>query len=1697
MAADAPTRSVGFLESHMNAGYENTGSGGAAAQTGIGYQNRVAAWTCVRILAERDVTPLWRLKSDVTFDYIRCETGQPVDDILVGTSEGGHAFVNVKHTVTKSRAADSALGSAVDQFVRQFISHKGRAAGAHPWERQLNPNVDRRVLFTSPKSSVAIKTHLPRVLMRLRDLPPHGGAGASATNKEEEEVLAVVREHVARAWRDSAGHDITEEDELRLLKLLWVETIDVDEDSAGEREAKDVLRAVVVEDPAEADAAWHALVIACAGYASRQGGADRQSLQQHLLKAGIRVKAPSSYRGDIAQLRRQSEQTLRALQELSTIRVGEREVKIRRPSTEALRSAVERTSVVVVGDPGAGKSGALHDLADALRRENRDVVFLAVDRLEARSLGALRQELNLEHDLFEVLENWRDEGPAFLVIDALDAARSEAAAQTFYDLISLALQLPRRWRVIASIRRFDLRHHTKLRCLFEGRPPSEYSAAEFYNLSHFNVPPLSPEEWLQIPPQSPELTNLFIQAGESLRSLLFVPFNLRLAGELLGGGVAVESLTPIRTQIGLLDRYWQERIIRTDYEGDAREALLLRVVEEMVNARALRVSRRDVATEPGVSRVLNQVLSSHILAEWESQAGAGVDRSVLTFAHHVLFDYAAARLLFRGTPQSLMRRLESDDDLVLAVRPSIVMHFQHLWLLDRELFWDTYLLLIRSEQIPEIGKLVGASVAAESMREVEDFAPMVRALSSEDARQRESGEKAFRQVAGALLVLTASESITSVVGGAAPPWIALLDRCTAPMNISLAYSVRPVLWTVCSRSELFTEQQRDHAGNIARRLFEFALAQEPRDISLVIAAMEMVCRTFESDPTTSASLLRRCLEPQHVLAYGHEELFRLAQEVERLIPHDPELVEEMFNAAFTHYDPSEEKTWMMASRILPLTSTRRQDFDMARFAFAEKYESFLNAAPLRATRALINAMNTYVAERDERRYLRLEGLPGEGRAEEQGPDVERFDFAGRDAFIRPDYSDVWDNGGSRHEDEPLKMLDIFQSYLERISESDGHADERGELLDLIARENRNAVFWRLLLEVGTKHPDTLGLEVRSLAWAAPILTSFDTTRVVGDFIKAIFAKLPAEERRRIEQAIVAITDSVEVEQLEWAESRRNRLLGCLTKGALVTDGVKALLARLEAEKNVPTNERLNRSGGVTSRAYTDEDHLKGQGVPVDEVQNRRILDLSQPAKAFAAKHQNESPTSEEVAAIIPHLRSLHQALTAAEAEGVHELQSDSGWSDLADACASVVKLDEWACGSEDGEFIKSVLLEASLHPDPEPRPENYDHFDRHPSWGPAARIDAAEGLILLASHQSCVDDELLAAVERLALRDEVPAVRFQVAIRLNTLYCTAPDLMWRLLDALSREEERRGILRFVLNGPLRIIAPHHPDRVTELTRNIFERTRDGEGSQEVRKRCAAMFVGLYLWQGQAACADFVTRIADNPVEYIEEAHQIIIDLRNWLNLGLGEPSKPEHEAVRTGSFRLAERVLRATRKRLNALEKNNENASSPWPEDEQETARRLIRLAESIGMQIYYASGAYSRGNRGDDEEKIPMGPEARSRFLKDAGGILHLLSEFSNASLAHHLLQTLEFFIPYDPENVFLLVGKVVKSGERGGYQYESLAAELIVKLVERFIAEYRYVLRESEECRRVLVEILDVFVEAGWPSARRLTYRIEEIFR
>jgi hypothetical protein len=87
--------------------------------------------------------------------------------------------------------------------------------------------------------------------------------------------------------------------------------------------------------------------------------------------------------------------------------------------------------------------------------------------------------------------------------------------------------------------------------------------------------------------------------------------------------------------------------------------------------------------------------------------------------------------------------------------------------------------------------------------------------------------------------------------------------------------------------------------------------------------------------------------------------------------------------------------------------------------------------------------------------------------------------------------------------------------------------------------------------------------------------------------------------------------------------------------------------------------------------------------------------------------------------------------------------------------------------------------------------------------------------------------------------------------------------------------------------------------------------------------------------------------------------------------------------------------------------------------------------------------------------------------------------------------------FVPIDPASVFLLIGNSVLAGRLWSYHFEDLAVELVVRIIRTYIAEHRSIFEKNPDCLRVLRELLDLFITAGWPSARIVSYRVDEIFR
>jgi hypothetical protein len=867
---------------------QKSNAGGAAMGGGAEYQARVAAWLGAYMVAEADAEPPFGLTSQIS--SIACETGEPVDDVLVRTAAGNTAYLQAKRRVTLDRRRKTAdgnltpLASAIDQFVRQYLLQRERAEAGSA--AMLDPAHDRLVLAVGQASPTTISRTLAGVLDRIRVQSATEPLVSQLLNQQKQHALDVFLRHARESWEELTGSRPADAEVHAVLQLVHIETVAVEDGESGEEAALMLLRQSILANPNDARSVWSVLVQVGSRLIRTRSSVGGPELRRLLIGEGIQLRAPRSYREDIERLRHHSAAIVGRLADYASIPLGAERVAIDRPYTAALWDAAGSGSILVIGEPGAGKSGAMHGLAQALVEDEREVVVLVAQDPPFASVAELRDALRLEHDVAEVLANWPGEEPAFLLIDALDAARTDAAAQALRQLIGHVGEKAERWHVVASVREYDARYGRDLQRLFSGVPPAgpcpHLPGATFARVRHLVIGRLTEPELDQLTSKSPPLHRLVSTAPPALAQLLHNAFNLRLAAELLDLGIEPEAISAAKSQLDLLDLYWDERVLGggAAREAHAREAVLVKAVSAMVRDRSLRVEAQSVADDPAASPALTDLLRAHVLTEWSPAPGRPPNRYTLTFAHHILFDYAVERLLLRRELRYMVSLLGSDTALVLLARPSLVMHFHYLWGRDpdgshRE-SWEAALAISSAEDIPEIGKLIGPSVAAELTGSLSDLAPLLEAIESGDERTREAAANVFYHFVRSLPSTEDNDSATPGDGTAI--WCAMVDRVSRTLFDATAYPARTLLWGLTSRAAGLDPDQLSDLGAASRRLLEFAWRRKPRDKHLVGHGLQYVCHTFASDPGASAALLRRAIEPEHLAAFGSEELHWIADQ---------------------------------------------------------------------------------------------------------------------------------------------------------------------------------------------------------------------------------------------------------------------------------------------------------------------------------------------------------------------------------------------------------------------------------------------------------------------------------------------------------------------------------------------------------------------------------------------------------------------------------------------------------------------------------------------------------------------------------------------------------------------------------------------------------------------------------------------------
>jgi hypothetical protein len=705
-----------------------------------------------------------------------------------------------------------------------------------------------------------------------------------------------------------------------------------------------------------------------------------------------------------------------------------------------------------------------------------------------------------------------------------------------------------------------------------------------------------------------------------------------------------------------------------------------------------------------------------------------------------------------------------------------------------------------------------------------------------------------------------------------------------------------------------------------------------------------------------------------------------------------------------------------------------------------------------------------------------------------------IDWLGDTVVIEPDGSCVFDAF-----DDPADVtpLNTFEGW---ISESvEAQPDTAGAtVLESVRHEPRPAAIWRRILVVAAKSPASFAGVLQPLTWSPEALACLDISHLIGDFLKTAFALFPVEGRRRTEEAILTLPDVLAAlgEGSERGRSRgervRDRLLGCLTDDAAVSDAARARLSQLHAENAVPENVPPIGPVETVVEEWSEQAALTAQGVDSDDPANRQFNEFRKPVMEFAAGMALPA-TAAMVTDIETPLRELWSALQTASQHGVAPVLADLGWSDVSRAALAIISSEGLTTDAAAFQLAKEIVLAAAHHRLPESRDDTLQ-FDRVQAWTPPApRVEAADGLTRMAALEETLSAEVLSAVGHL-VADATPEVRFCVARGLAFLRYSAPDEMWKLAGQLLRDEST-AVLSAVVGALPRMAIPGD-GRVQAALEAAFERGDMARpGATELRRKCAEVSAGLYIWRGAEDSGKFVEDVIIGSLEDDPDpAEGIVRVLREPLAHG-DVPGAAADIDIRSRALGLAHAVSEASTRAFRRVSEELPGTGQPLQEDDPLVmrARAVYNLLDGIASEVYFASGAFGEQR----QSGLPVPSEIRQRFYVEAGALLDLLGTVPIPSVTHHVVEVLETCISFDSRGVFLRIHQAVLAGRGGAYELDSQAAQLVVKLIERYLAQYRELLQEDAECRRALVEILDIFVSAGWPAARRLTYGLHDIYR
>ncbi len=1371
-------------------------------------------------------------------------------------------------------------------------------------------------------------------------------------------------------------------------------------------------------------------------------------------------KLPGRLRPDIRRLRDLTQANVQTPAAALTISAPEGPAALVRDVEPAIMDA--DGNLAITGAPGAGKTVLLHRLAAAQEAAGVDLVMLRAENLGS-STGKTRAELNITHDLGDVLTGWTGTRPGLLLIDGLDQTRGADAPVWLPDLARALSET--RWRIVATIRTFDLKHSPRWRAMFAGGPATASPDEELADVRHLVVGDLTDKELAPLRQASPRLADLLDQAGPRLRALLANPFNLDLAGRLLTESQA--DLLTVRSRVDLLDRYWQSRV--SQGAGNLDRVRTLRELVHLMLADG-RQAANPLSLPTGVtSESLEALQHDGVLRDLPQ--GAGIPLRPVTFAHPVLFDYAVAMLALGNTakPDTMAEVLDGNPNLAVTVRPGLDYRLASVWATDstRRSFWQLALRLASSGRGHPLAAAAAARVAAAELTVFPDIEELAHACTG--ARSDPGGAWGPPEASGLTFLVAASIASMPHVQpaldtlGALTRFLAAHARSTDDLNLALLAAQLPLRAVNMQQAALHARPGSDWTA-AAVDCMQVALADlgDPRRAALASPAGRFLAAVAVGDPHATAEVVHAVLAPGALTAWGVTAVWPLIEQIPGIARTAPALAIAIGAGVWEYEEPQETQdtaTPLIDSGILGLTSNRRQDLEGARHFVATKFPALLEASPADGMELLAQ-----VAELP--RMYRWDYTPLAGD-QPQLRTGDPFSFAGGDRSLP-------------------QMTDAFIQKIAQLAETcdDTGSGSADEIVSTLLARLHNSEVWQRLLHYAAK-ATTLALSRALLpALTSPSLYAHPSTWVAAGHIAArLSSSLDPQTHLHLENAILQLpetwTGGHQAEVRTRLEQRRRVLLGAL-------DPEKISIHARE----VLAGDQPGTAAQLPELPDDPEDPV-GFLMPDPDPPPGTFEDLSR--QVGIALQQSREPNTQTRADGLNKLVHLWRELKNAGSQPGRKATREQLADVRLQAAEHLTAAPEVTPGTELGSEVFACLLVAL--PTAMTGGGNADEGD--PQWTSAGGwtvtpgTQAIQGLVLLLRREDwrATHGSEIASLLTRFLDSTNPVHRYLASHALPALHPQPDDLIDELDQRLRRETDEKTAA--ILMNLLARHAPSRPERADQLLEQlaalpqwaILRPSPDDDqeiGPADLAAVTVDLLTMLAAWNNTPYARTVVMAWLSRPLASPQRTTRAMICLRNLIN-----PAKPSARHAQHQAFALL--ALPLDQLRATSLEAEQAATTS---ENLRERLTSALRIATHLVEHLYFASGAF--------DPQTPPQPSTLggdlNRFSTLALPFLDKLSAIHYPAITHHIVQTIDHISAAHPRQALLIAAKAVTADP--AYAREILGLDATIQLIQHYTADHRDLVLNAPQCTTAIRTLLEAFIRLGWDKAARLAEDLDELF-